>query len=342
MLRRLTWQKHSGRDPSLPLIALVLALVVLGAASAVIPQPAPSPDAAEDQGAVFTASIDMTCFPPLPEPPTAEPGIGHPPPCSEDMVFFGLDPANFYLENPSGKVRIRVKDDGTAAFDIRLKGIVPGLTVTTYLIHYFPFRVAIDPLLVPEIFRPLPGFEASVFTGEPVAIAAHSVPLAKTSSAYTEGLGREPHQIFIRENGTARYRVNLDFNPLKPNQTPLRNAMVSTNQALAPAGSIAAQPNCCPIPPNFPVAPRPQPVGASYVREFDPVTGFQVLDAEGRPKLPRSPVAAAFISVIARIDNNTSGMHPGIGFIPSFDPTFPPVSGDHVVLGIFDLRASHQ
>ena len=42
MLRRLTWQKHSGRDPSLPLIALVLALVVLGAASAVIPQLAPT------------------------------------------------------------------------------------------------------------------------------------------------------------------------------------------------------------------------------------------------------------------------------------------------------------
>src|SRR2546425_1822382 len=322
------------------LAVLWLALLGVGAALVLSPQLSPGLAAASDgsHGVLVNKVVNMTCFPsPLPDP--ANPIITGPPPCDLGE-FFGLKQADFYLGDPSGQAHVTVKDDGTATVDITLTGIAPGLTVATYLNHYFVFQVVLAPALVHPVFKPLPGFAGTEITGEPVAIAAHSVPLARTDSAYTGGLGLEPQQIVIKENGTASFKVNLDFNPLKGHQTPLRNAMVYTHQAPAPAGSIAAQPNCCPSP-GFPVANRPQPVGASYVREYDPATGFQLLDPDGRPRLPSSPVPAVFISVTARIDRNTSGMHPGIGFIPSVVQGVPAISGDHIVLGIFDLRALH-
>lgn len=332
-----------------------LSLAVLAFAGMTIgSMPSMNAAAAGGGNVVAKGVVDMTCFPALPQP-GQEPGIGGPPPCDVDALenVFGLDTADYYLDNPSGQLRIIAKEHDTATFDIRLTGIVPGLKVTAYLIQYFPFLVAIDPSLVPPVFRPfVPRTDEQgnpVLTAVPVAIAAHSVPLAPIGAAYTEGLGPEPHQIHINRSGRGRLRAKLNFNPLKPHQTPLRNGMVYTNQgadppgtlAAAPPGSIAEQGSCCPRM-ETPVAQMPQPVGASYVREHDLVTGFQVLDEDGRPKLPRSPVPPVLVSVIAHIDGNTRGMHPGIPFIPP-DPSgiIQPRSGDHIVLGVFDLREFH-
>src|SRR5262245_11656814 len=244
MLRRLTWQKHSGHDPSLPLIALVLALVVLGAASAVIPQPALDLDADEATGAAFTASIDMTCFPkeivfPIP------PGIGGPLPCDTSGI-----PA-YSSPTPSGQAHLAVKDDDKVHFDIKLQGILPGQTVTAWLIWYFQFLypcaessfpcttptlpdifVSVDPSkdIVSYVPFPLPPCTIPPCPSNwvPFAQAAHSVPLARTGAAYSEGLGdREPNQIIIDKAGNGRLKGRLDYNPLKPQQGPLRNGLAN-------------------------------------------------------------------------------------------------------------------
>lgn len=332
----------------LSLAVLVFAGMTIGS------MPSMNAATARDGNVVVRGVIDMTCFPAIPLP-DQEPGIGGPPPCDVDALenVFGLDTSDYYLDNPSGRLYIIAKENDTATFHIWLRGIVPGTKVTAYLIQYFPFLVAINPSLVPEVFRPIvPRTDEEgnpVLTAVPVAIAAHSVPLAPIGAAYSEGLGTEPHQIRINRHGRGRFRAKLNFNPLKPHQTPLRNGMVYINQgadppgtlAAAPTGSIAEQGSCCPRT-ESPVAQLPQPVGASYVREYDLETGFQVLDEYGRPKLPRSPTAPVLISVIAHIDGNTRGMHPGIPFIPP-DPSgvIQPRSGDHIVLGVFDLREFH-
>lgn len=125
----------------------------------------------------------------------------------------------------------------------------------------------------------------------------------------------------------------LDYNPLKPDQVPLVNGLVMTQQSLAPLGSVAEQPDCCP---DFPAGPRPEPVGASYLRRFDPETGFQVRGTDGRPELVRSPARPVAITVFIHIDGVTSGLMPGVP-TPPFLLNPPVTTGSFYLLGVFPL-----
>jgi hypothetical protein len=114
---------------------------------------------------------------------------------------------------------------------------------------------------------------------------------------------------------------------------PLVNGMVSTQQSLAPAGSGAEQAGCCM---DFPMGPQAEPVGGSFLRRFDPVTGFQVLGAGGRPELLRSPTRPVAVAVFIHIDGVTSGIVPGIPTPPFLvDP--PVTTGSFYLLGLFFL-----
>ena len=347
MLRSLTWQRLRGRGLAGQQRAQWRALAVLGTALTLTPHLA-----ASASGAALDALIDMTCFPKeivFPVPP----GIGGPPPCDTSDITVYSSP------NPSGRAHLTVLDDDTVHFDIKLQGILPGQTVTAWLIWYFQFLYPCDESSFPCTEPTLPNIFVSVDPNKdivsfvpfplppwtdppcpsiwvPYAVAAHSVPLARTSAGYTEGLGPEPNQISIDQDGNGRLKAKLDYNPLKPHQGPLRNGLANTHQGAAPAGSIAFQPPCCGLvtPSREPVH---QPVGSSFLREFDPATGFQKLEANGRPKLVRSPVPAAFISIISSIDKHTKGLNPGLPYVPEL-LSF----GDHVILGVFDLRAFHQ
>ncbi|MBX2819975.1 MAG: T9SS type A sorting domain-containing protein [Rhodothermaceae bacterium] len=266
-----------------------------------------------------TAQIEMTCFPPPPQPGD-EPGTGSPPPC---VLPVGIGD-EFISPSPSGTLNLKVNNNtNTAVFNIRLEGLSPDLVLTAWTSYFFPGGPAPHP-----IFEPL---------GEGLpAIAGVSAPLAPTYAGFTEGLGPEPNQFEITRSGNAKLSVELDYNPLLAGQGPLRNELVNTTQAGAPVGSEAEQPLCCPdgIP-----APSLQAVGSSFIRSFDLDTGFQNLDEDGRPVLIRSPLPVAFIALVVHVDKTTHGINPGIPILPI--PGLSVTTGDHFLLGIFDLREYH-
>lgn len=134
-----------------------------------------------------------------------------------------------------------------------------------------------------------------------------------------------------------RLSIDLDYNPLKSGHGPLRNDASLVTQAAAPDGSIAEQPVC--YPDGAPVPGR-QPVGGSYLRLFDPATGFPILGPDGRPELVRSPAPVVVIALVVHIDETTHGLSAGIAIPPV--PGIPATTGDHYTLGVFDLRAFHQ
>ena len=302
----------------LPLLAaLLVALAGVGLALAWGHQAATT----ADEGDTLDAIIDMTCFPPPPDE-GEEPGIGPPPPCA---LPDGLD-SKFISPNPSGQARLKVKDDDTAEVEIELEGLAPGLTITAWTAYFFPPNPPSDSVY--DIFRP-------IGDGLP-SLAGVSAPLAPTNAAFTEGLGREPNQ-FTTNGDKAKLVVELDYNPLKPDQGLLRNEAGLVTQAAAPDGSLAEQPVCCPD--GFPV-PRPQPIGGSFLRQFDQETGLPVLGADGRPELVRSPVPVVVIALVVHIDETTHGISAGIPIPPI--PGISAASGDHYTLGLFDLRQFHD
>lgn len=264
------------------------------------------------------ATINMTCFPP--PAPGGEPGIGPPPPC---LLPLNLDPS-LVAPAPQGRAKYQQLGDGTHRFKINLEGLRDDLVITAWISYFFPG----GPEAPHPIFEPIgPGLPP---------IAGVSAPLAPTTAAFTEGLGPEPNQFEIRPSGKASLTIDLDYNPLVPGQGPLRNDLDYTDQSLAPEDHAAAQPLCCPA--GIP-APSYQSVGSSYLRAYDPATGYQQLDESGRPVLIRSPRAVDFIALVVHTDKTTHGINPGIPILPM--PGLSADTGDHYLLGIFDLRSLH-
>lgn len=291
----------------LPLAAgLVLALCLVAA-----------PVKARQAAAPFV--VDMTCFP---EPPEEgeDFGIGPPPPCLLPDGIAG----DFISPAPAGTATFVAKDDGTTLVKIDLDGLAPGLVITAWVSYYFPPGPTPDPIFDP------------IGDGLP-PVAGVSAPLAPTTAPFSEGLGREPNLFTYIDEDAATLRVRLDWNPLAAGEGTLRNDMLFTHQADAPDGSGAEQPLCCPE--GFP-APSSQPVGSSLLRVFDPATGYQLLDADGRPELLRSPVPVAFLAIVIHHDRQTHGINPGIPVLPM--PGLSADTGDHFLLGMFDLRAFHE
>jgi hypothetical protein len=289
------------------LIANLLVLIIL--IYLVLATPDSSQALAEEsQRAVLNTQIAMTC----PSPPGEEPGA---PPC---VLPDDLDP-QFVSPNPSGQAHLVVHDDDTAQINIQLEGLADDLVLTAWVAYFQPPGPIPHPIFEPH--------------GEGLPpLASVAVPMAPTYAGFTEGLGQEPNQFTYNGDGRAHLMVALDYNPLKANQGPLRNGLVSTNQVAASVESGAHQPDCCPD-------GRPQAIGSSYLRRFDD-QGFQLLDANGRPQLLRSPVPAAYLVVIAHIDKTTHGINAGNIIIPA--PGIPASTGDHFTVGIFDLRQFHQ
>jgi len=304
------------RTTSSRLPALLLTLLLPASLSA---SGAPLDTLSSELDVDGTGVIAMTCFPPPPLP-GEEPGVGPPPPCllPEDIG------TEFISPDPIGRARVESLEDGTTEVLIELDGLAEDLVVTAWISYFFPG----GPTYPDPIFEPT--------TPDGPAIADVSAPLAATTAAYTEGLGLEPNQLVELATGRQRLRVVLDYDPLLPNEGPLRNGLRNTDQYDAPVGSEAEQPLCCT--PGLPDA-IPQPVGSSLLRRFDPETGFQRLDEQGRPELIRSPIAVDFIAIVAHVDKATHGTNPGIPILPI--PGTSVTTGDHFLLGMFDLRDLH-
>ena len=256
---------------------------------------------------VLDETVDMVCFPPA---------AMQAPPCP---VPVGIDP-DLVAPNPSGEMRIRVRANDTAKINIKLNGLSTSQVATAFFVHFPPNQPPPHPIFAP------------IGPGQP-PIAFMDTPVAKTSARFSEGLGYEPNQMQIWPNGKGRLTAWLDYNPLKSEQVPLVNGMVLANQGPAPPGSGVEQPTCCM---DFPAGPRLEPIGGSYLRRFDPVTGFQILDSNGRPELVRSPSRPVAVAVFIHIDSITSGIVPGVP-TPPFRVEPPVTTGSFYLLGIFPL-----
>lgn len=235
------------------------------------------------------------------------PGAPLEPPC---LVPDGLPPD--LLDGTSGSLDLEIDSDGTTELRFEAEGLHPGWVITAWVSYFFPPGPAPHPI-----------FEGT---------AGVSAPAAPTTAGFTEGLGREPNQMIVDASGDGELEVTLDYNPFEADQGPLRSTLVETEQTSAPPGSGAEQGTCC--------GGLVQAVGSSYLRVFDLVTGFQELDADGRPVLLRSPVPVAFMLLVIHIDGATHGINPGLPIFPF--PGVPFTVGDHFVLGIFDLAAADQ
>jgi hypothetical protein len=262
------------------------------------------------------STVTMTCFPP---PPLSgeDPGIGPPPPC---LLPVGIA-SEFISPNPSGNATYTVKKDGTVTFNIQLNGMANNLVMTAWISYYFPgLEDPPDPIFAP--------------TEGGVGIAAVSAPLAPISAAFSDGFSTDPNEFVADGDGSYKLKVTLDYNPFVSGTGPLRNGLENVTQAAAPSDSVAYQPVCCPdgIP-----APGYDPIAAAYLRAFDPLTGYQLRDANGKPQLIYSPVPVAFIAIVAHVDKLTHGITPGIPIFPI--PGTSVTTGDHFLVGMFDLRA---
>ena len=268
---------------------------------------ATSPAAAGGSPVILDEVLDMVCFPPT---------MGQAPPCP---VPDGIDPA-LVAPNPSGQMRIRVHENDVTRISIRLEGLSTEQVATAWFVHFPPNQPPPDP-----IFAPIgPGLPP---------VAHMDSPLAPTGARFSDGMKMEPNQLRILPNGKGRLHTVLDYNPLKAGQVPLVNGMVQVQQGPAPIGSIAEQGECCM---DFPAGPQLEPVGGSYLRQFDPVTGFQLKDDDGRPLLVRSPTRPVVVAVFIHIDGTTSGLVPGIPTPPFLvDP--PVTTGSFYLLGLFLL-----
>lgn len=256
---------------------------------------------------VLNETLEMVCFPPA---------AMQLPPCP---VPVGIDP-DLVAPDPSGLLHIQVRENDTARVSIRLTGMSPHQTATAWFVHYPPGTPPPHPIFAPT------------GPGQP-PVANINTPLAHTVARFSEGLGPEPNGFHIRPNGKARLTTWLDYNPLKTGQVPLVNGLTFTQQAAAPPGSGAEQPPCCP---DFPAGPRLEPVGGSYLRQFDPATGFQLVDEDGIPELLRSPIRPVAIVVLIHTDGVTSGILPGVPIAPFLvDP--PITTGSVYLLGVFPL-----
>lgn len=257
---------------------------------------------------VFETTLDMLCFPPTNPLNT--------PPCP---VPDGIDPS-LIAPDPLGQLHIKVRDNDTAIFTVELAGLAKKMVLTAWFVHYPPNQPPPHPIFAP-IGPDLP------------SVAHMDSPMTPTTARFSDGLSREPNQFRIRKNGSSRLKVRLDYNPLKSGQVPLVNNMTPVTQVLAPEESGANQPVCCP---DFPAGPRPEPIGGSYLRNFDPATGQQLKDERGRPMLVRSPGRPVAVAIIVHIDGTTSGLLPGVP-IPPFLVNPPVTTGSFYLLGLFPL-----
>lgn len=263
-----------------------------------------------ESSVVLDTTLNMLCFPPT--------NPANTPPCP---VPVGLDPS-LIAPDPNGQLHIKVRDDDTATFSVNLSGLQKGMVVTTWFVHFPPNQPPPHPVFAP------------IGPGLPSVALADS-PMTATTARFSDGLSAEPNQIRIKRNGTGRIKARLDYNPLKSNQVPLVNSMTPVNQALAPVGSDAEQTVCCA---DFPAGPRLEAIGGSLLRKFDPLTGTQLKDENGRPMLIRSPGRPVAVAVFVHIDGTTSGVMPGVP-TPPFLVNPPATTGTFYLLGLFPLAS---
>ena len=313
---------------------LVVAVLLLGALLCAQANPItvgmscfPPPKAFGQMGPVPWDTIDEV---PINTCPTGcvEPidnvGLGLPFPAEFSSIV--RDGAGAIIGNPAGSARVQFFENNPlkrASARVTLAGVAPGQILTLWNSHFFPI---VGPTGDP-IFD-APGFPPG-FSGGNAAVEAPAISLTQ---AVTNG--RDPTQegnyLFESSPGTYVIDTDFDYDWSKANQAPVRNGrsfvdQTSINGTITPEavqtsgfmGGISG-------------------TGSSYLFEFDNVTGFRKTDANGRPIVVRSPQPIAFFAVVMHTDKQTHGLSPGLPTPPL--PGTPWTTGDHFLIGVFDLR----
>lgn len=130
-------------------------------------------------------------------------------------------------------------------------------------------------------------------------------PCAPFDAPFFSGLGREPNEFRYVSPTSAVLRARLNFNPTYANEGPLHR-MVPCFQRDVPGIQRTPQRQF----PN-PRTGEFVPSASSFLRKYDPATGFELRDADGRPELIRSPTRALAIIVASHLDRLTHGVTPG-------------------------------
>lgn len=73
------------------------------------------------------------------------------------------------------------------------------------------------------------------------------------------------------------------------------------------------------------------PSGSSFLRRFDPDTGYMILGKDGKPELVKSPTRALSIIVASHLDRTTHGITPGKFMTDHYDLMVFPLTG--IVVG---------
>lgn len=185
-------------------------------------------------------------------------------------------------------------------FDIRLFNLSrPDHVMTAWIFWANPFSTNLPP-----IFQ----------------VADVASPCAPFTAGFPTGLGREPNEFVYQSATEARLKVRLNFNPTFPGEGALvRRVGCFQKDVPKIKGTRFEQ---FPIPRGYKTVFVP--TSNNFLRKYDPETGFEVLNANKRPKVVRSPVKALFIDVVSHLDKTTHGISPGAFMVDHYSlMTFP-------------------
>lgn len=131
-------------------------------------------------------------------------------------------------------------------------------------------------------------------------------PCAPSNAGFTAGLGREPNQFRYVGPTTAKLKVRLNFNPTFPNEGALTRMTHSFQKDVPGIQDTELR--------QYPLIRSDglySPSSSSYLRRYDPGTGFEILGPDGWPELVRSPTKAIAIIIASHFDRTTHGITAG-------------------------------
>lgn len=125
---------------------------------------------------------------------------------------------------------------------------------------------------------------------------------------------QEPNRFRYADKSTARFRTQLNFNPTYAGEGALTRFLYSFQKDVPGIQSTSWQQHAI-----AGTGGRFVPTSSDYLRTYDPKTGWEVLDGNGRPVVVRSPLKAIGVAVVAHLDRTTHGIAPGYLGVDHFE-----------------------
>eukprot|EP01084_Bolivina_argentea_P017460 32609_1 len=137
-------------------------------------------------------------------------------------------------------------------------------------------------------------------------------PASRTTSTFNSGRKpiTEPNVFRVNKYGNFRYEIELDYNALKPFETPLLNTFEPiTQKSFCDIDKMPEYPHLCQK--KYRESGAYAHIGLEFLREFDE-NGLQKLDKNGNAIVVRSPTVIDGLFVVVHIDLLSHGLNPGV------------------------------